>query len=211
MMESEEKSETDALNENAPHQGQPGFADKHDSTLLSPGPNGVARSLSPALADELPGMPEPSTKAPQADGDYTLERTKAHRPDAYKTARKLLAAGVPSNGVAEICGMSKHTVLAIHEEMGSAEGMTFDEVGRKVFLREARRGAVLGALKCSQMLAENDPENPVPLRDAALATKILTESSELLAGLPTARTEHVGLKVDDVLGELERLQKGDGT
>ncbi len=139
----------------------------------------------------------------ETDGEYTLERVKARRPEAYGLARKHLEAGLSLNAIAELCGMSKHTVMAIAEEMGLEKGLTADDVGRRVFLKEARRGSVLGALACAKIL--QDPGEDVPLRDMALATKVLTEASELMAGLPTSRVELVGVKVEDALGELEAL------
>jgi hypothetical protein len=140
----------------------------------------------------------------ETDGEYTLERVKARRPEAYRLARNHLEAGLSFNAIVELCKpMSKHTVMAIAEEMGLEKGLTADDVGRRVFLKEARRGSVLGALACAKIL--QDPGEDVPLRDMALATKVLTEASELMAGLPTSRVELVGVKVEDALGELEAL------
>lgn len=178
-------------------QGQPG-----DHSLLSPGPNDSVRG---AIPGELPGMPAPTTRPPEQDGDYTLERTKRNRPDAYAIAVRLLGEGVSVNGVCEICGMSKHTVLAIVEELGRNEGLTLDETGRRVLLREARRGAVLGAIKAARML-DSEGENAPPLRDVAMTVKVLNEAAQLISGEPTGRVELTGPKVEDVLGELDRLQ-----
>jgi hypothetical protein len=151
-------------------------------------------------------MPAPSTVRPEKDGDYTLERTKQFRKDAYQIARRLLENGVTVNGVCEMCQMSKHTVLAIAEEMGTERGLTLDDTGRRVLLREARRGAVLGALKATRML-ENEGEDAPPLRDVAMTVKVLNEAAQLISGEPTGRVEVTGPKVEDVLGELERLQR----
>lgn len=183
-------------------QGQP-EANLALSLLPPSGPNDSARGS--ALPGELPGMPAPTEGRPEPDGDYTLERTKQFRQDAYKIARRLLENGVTVNGVCEICSMGKHTVLAIADEMGNERGMTLDETGRRVLLREARRGAVLGALRATKML-EDEGENAPPLRDVAMTVKVLNEAAQLISGEPTGRVEVTGPKVEDVLGELERLQ-----
>lgn len=186
-----------------------GTADRahtHHGKLLQPaGPNPAAPSF-PAentAQCELPGMPDHTDVLPAVAGDHDLSVTKARRPEAYAIARRHLNAGLSLNAVSDLCGMSKHTVMAIAEELGSEKGLTHDEVGRIVFLREARRGSVLGAAAIAKELADDNPD--VPLRDKALATKILSEASEAIGALlPTAGERSVGLRVEDVLAELER-------
>ena len=175
------------------------------SILLSSGPNPAAPSFSAenTAQGELPGMPERTEVLPAVQGDYDLTVTKTKRPEAYALARRHLNAGLSLNAVSDLCGMSKHTVMAIAEELGSERGLTHDEVGRIVFLREARRGSVLGAAAIAKELADDKAD--VPLRDKALATKILSEASEAIGALlPTAGERSVGLRVEDVLAELER-------
>lgn len=128
--------------------------------------------------------------------------TKTRRPEAYRLARAHLEAGLSLNAVVKLCKMSKHTVLAIAEELGASRGLTKDEVGRLVFLQEARRGSVLGAAACAAALAEDGVD--VPLRDMALATKVLSEAAEQIGALlPTAAERVTGPTVEQVLAEIE--------
>jgi hypothetical protein len=166
-----------------------------------PGPN-----LPAPIQQDLPGVRVEIVERREQDGNYTLERVKVRRPEGYRLARRHLEAGLSLDAVADLCEMSKHTVMAIAEEVGKEHGLTGDEVGRLVFQRESRRASVLAAAKVAEMLSKGG--EGVDLKSAAVALKYTTEAAELVAGLPTARVEMTGVKVEDALAELERCKGG---
>lgn len=167
---------------------------------------GMSESQLPCPAPELPGLSVEVVETRERDGDYTLDRVKVRRPEAYRLARRHLEAGLSMEAIADLCEMSKHTVLAIAEEMGRSKNLTGDEVGRIVFQREARRASVMAAAKVNEMLDKGGER--LTLKDVAVALKYTTEAAELIDGRPTARVEHLeGVRVEDALAELERCRE----
>ncbi len=107
-------------------------------------------------------------------------------PDTYNDIVKLLAANVPIRKIKHDFGLGTDTVMAIRrretKEVGTLKGIIADTL---------LHGAAVGAETAAALVAECD--DPVA---AAMATKMMAETSNLMRGQATQLIGHLHVHVD---------------
>jgi hypothetical protein len=143
--------------------------------------------------------------APSTEGEYTLARVLARRPDSVRIAAGLLVDGAPILDVARICRMSPHTVMEIKARQTREAGGTVADDERESLSGTLRRAAFLCAETVAERLQCPVTRGRESTRDLAQAIGIMVPQSELLAGRASARVAIEGPSPADILQEMRDI------
>lgn len=123
------------------------------------------------------------TKPAAVPAEYTGEQLKAHRPQTYDQALKLIAAGLSTKEIARLLQVGPMTISRLRDS-SIALNAEKERLGR--LMRQAARLAVEGVL---EDLLTKERADKISTRDKGLLASMLAEKGELLLGGATSRTE----------------------
>lgn len=160
------------------------MTDKINTSLINPDEKQLDLIPSEMLPDEY----FEETEAGGEKGlhrEFTGARLFDRRPETYMAVIALTAEGLGAIRIGKLLKVSPNTVLAVREREGDCVDIEKERISRGG--RNIARMCIEGL---EEALSDPVQREKISAKDLAIIHGVMVEKSELLAGLPTSRTDH---------------------